>query len=134
MCLKLVRIKLFKKYKKKELQEIENIIKYKDDIIVNNNINKEIQEIKFLNEDINKNIKKLNNILIDKKCLLHTTIKDLEIYKNNKKLYIEIQKDLEKYKIIEKIISNNGIVLYILKKNIPIIEKIISLQDIQIKH
>jgi DNA repair exonuclease SbcCD ATPase subunit len=110
----------------KEIKDIENIIKYKDDIMVNNNINKEIQEIKLLNEEINKDNKKSNNILIEKKCLLHTTKKDLEIYKNNKKLYIEIQKDLEKYKIIEKIISNDGIVLYILKKNIPIIENIIN--------
>lgn len=110
----------------KEIKDIENIIKYKDDIIVNNNINKEIQEIKILNEEINKDNKKSNNILIENKCLLHTTKKDLEIYKNNKKLYIQIQKDLEKYKIIEKIISNDGIVLYILKKNIPIIENIIN--------
>jgi DNA repair exonuclease SbcCD ATPase subunit len=109
-----------------KIKDINNIIKYKDDIIVNNNINKEIQEIKLFNEEIYKNNIKCNNILIDKKCLLHTTIKDLEIYKNNKKLYIQIQKDLDKYKIIENIISNDGIVLYILKKNIPIIEKIIN--------
>jgi len=110
----------------KEIKDIENIIKYKDDIIVNNNINKEIQKIKLLNEDININIKKLNNVIINEKCILHNIKKDLNIYKNNKILYVKIQKDIEKYKIIEKIVSNDGIVLYILNKNISIIENIVN--------
>lgn len=109
-----------------EIHNINNIIKYKDDLLINEDIYKQIQEIKLLNDDINNNNKKLNNVIINDKCILHDIKKDLDIYKNNKILYVKIQKDIEKYKIIEKIVSNDGIVLYILNKNISIIENIVN--------
>ena len=109
-----------------EIENINNIIKYKDDLLINEDINKEIKKIKLSNEDINKNNKILNNKLIDEKCILQNIKKEFEIYNINKTKYQKIQENINKYKTILLIVSNKGVELYILKKNIHIIENIMN--------
>jgi DNA repair exonuclease SbcCD ATPase subunit len=107
---------------KNTIQEIELIINQKETIL--NNIN--IQKIKEENNNILNKYKNNNKLLIHCNINLNNKKKEYEDYiKNIKELKLSIN-DLEKYNTIKEIISRNGLELFLLEKNLIIIQNIIN--------
>lgn len=107
-----------KKLEESASLEIDSLNKFREIIINNDLISKDIKNLKDINNEKNREIKEINGkILLDKNNYNNNLILIEKIRENNK-IANKLSEEIEIYEILNKLTSKDGVQLYLLSQSL----------------
>jgi ABC-type phosphate transport system ATPase subunit len=107
-----------KKLEESARLEIDSLKKFREIIINNDLISKDIKNLRDINNEKNREIKEINGkILLDKNNYNNNLILIEKIRENNK-IATKLNEEIEIYEILNKLTSKDGVQLYLLSQSL----------------